>query len=356
MAARAAKLQQAWPPVLLAVLAIRLGLAGVGVHAVFGQDFQQRYAERLQATAADDLAARYALARWLFDQGAFSLALQHVQLLEARMAQEDKLDPSLSQQVRFLRLQVQQRLKSPGDSQPAASPLPPHPLLTPQQINVIRVWESDPTQQPRVRIPRAILDQVLVQYGDSPLVPKGRAQREVQSWPGWRKLELLFALRAREFYGSVQVLDEPRSLAAFRQSIHPGYVLSTCASVNCHASADRGLTLYRTAPASDATLYTNFYILSQAATPSGRLIDRAEPEKSLLVQYGLPREQAQTPHPSVPGWRAALRGRQDPLYARLVQWIGRQLYQPEPDYGIDPAPPTPALSPLPATTTPLQEP
>lgn len=351
MAARPAKLQRAQPSTLAAALVCVLGAALLALQAGEGrQDFQKEYAQRLRATAADDLTARYALARWLFEQGAYALALEHAQLLDIRLAQQAEAAPGLAAQVRDLRLQAQQRLKAPRAGpatagEPATQPSA-RPLLTSQQINVIRVWESDPAQGPRVRIARPVLDQLLTKYGDSPLVPRGRAQREVRSWSGGRQLELLFALRAREFYDQVQVLDEPRPLRTFREVIHPQYVLKSCASVHCHASGRTTLTLHRTAPASDQTLYTNFYILHQAATSSGRVIDRARPEQSLLVQYGLPRAQSESPHPLVPGWRPALRGRQDPMYARLLRWIGRELYQPDPAYGIDPDP-GPGLTPAP---------
>jgi len=247
----------------------------------------------------------------------------------------------------------------PAATQPATEPTPAS-LLTPAQIQIIRVWETNPAQRPRVHVPRRVLDEVLAKYAYNPSVPKGRRlQREVRAWPGWRQLELLFALRAREYYGQVEVLDEPQALLSFRRTIQPEYLMRSCAAANCHARGAGGFTLHRAAPTSDQTLYSNFYILSETTTQVGRLVNRPRPEESLLLQYGLPRREAQDAHPPVAGWQPALQGERDPMYATLVEWIGKQLYQPTPDYELtatsQPAP-RQAATTTPTATAPIRRP
>ncbi len=85
-------------------------------------------------------------------------------------------------------------------------------------------------------------------------------------------------------------------------------------------------------------MYTNFYILHKYANKDGRMIDRTKPEESLLLQYGLPREMTNTPHPDVPGWRPRFTSKSDRLYEQYRAFID-SLWQPTPDYGITYTPP-----------------
>jgi hypothetical protein len=111
--------------------------------------------------------------------------------------------------------------------------------------------------------------------------------------------------------------------------------------------------------------YTNFYILQQHVKqapqqpgPFGRgelrMIDRARPDQSLLVQYMLPPTIAEHDHPQVPGYRPIVRGREDPVYLRTIDWIGKSLEPVEPDYGIDYRPPVGRATTEPAATQPAE--
>src|SRR5207249_9648644 len=67
---------------------------------------------------------------------------------------------------------------------------------------------------------------------------------------------------------------------------------------------------------------------------------------SLIVQFALPRDQAQYPHPEVQGWTNALRSKQDPRFGQFTNWIGRGLRAIEPKYGFEfPLPGTPKAAP-----------
>jgi hypothetical protein len=113
------------------------------------------------------------------------------------------------------------------------------------------------------------------------------------------------------------------------------------------ASSHGGFQLLRLQPNREDTVYTNFHRLHAARTDDGDMVDREKPERSLLIQYGLPQDRAATPHPQTPGWRAGLRDESDPTYQLLQRWIGRELYHPAPDYGL--------VSPRPDSTRTPQE-
>jgi hypothetical protein len=123
----------------------------------------------------------------------------------------------------------------------------------------------------------------------------------------------------------------------FRTKIHKNYVLNYCATASCHGGPDAGkLFLFRSRPTNKETAYTNFYILD-AYQPAGRwdMIDRFDPERSLLIQYGLPREDTNAPHSKVRGWRPRLRatGRR-PMLSTITNWIS-QLQEDRPNYMIN---------------------
>ena len=78
-----------------------------------------------------------------------------------------------------------------------------------------------------------------------------------------------------------------------------------------------------------------------------------EPQRSPLLQMGLPREDAITKHPVVPGrggqgdlFKPAFRSTDDRRFGDAVAWI-KQMYRPRPDYPITYRPPVPAGAVLP---------
>ena len=63
------------------------------------------------------------------------------------------------------------------------------------------------------------------------------------------------------------------------------------------------------------------------------MIDRAMPQRSLLLQWGLPRDAAIHPAPEIEGWRPRFTGPDDETFLKYVDWI-TQLYEPLPNYGV----------------------
>lgn len=337
------------------------------------ETLEEEYARREAAIPPGDLAARYQLAYWLFENRAYDEAEYEVNVLidelEARgRTQEQETDADLAARASVLALAIAQRLKlmqdeagqAPGRSGSVASADTTEQhgharsaRLTAEQINRIRLFEIDLAARPNVRVNRAVWDDLFTRYAGHPLLPRGRAeQTRMRAAEGWRQLQLIFDLRAREYYDQVQVLEDPPAMRTFRTRIHHRYVLNYCGTADCHGGTGQGdidraggLELLRVLPSRDDTVYTNFYRLHTARHDDEELIDRVKPEESLLIQYGLPRDRALRPHPEAPGWRFGLRDESDPTYQLLVQWIARELYHPTPDYGIELPQPSGAVQP-----------
>ena len=307
----------------------------------------------------DDLDGRYRLAYSMYEKKWFDLAMVELQSLERSFPDSDKV--RALQAVVKSRLERQQeaatpeaRPTTPDTKTPAVTEVTetpgPETRLTEQDVNVIRVYEADLDAKPNVTMPPDTIDKLFKDYAsDDRLVKDQRAFRKLE---GYEQLEVLFSLQARELYPDVIIRQDSPAMREFRSQLHQRYVLNYCATNGCHGdSSPGGLFLFRIQPNSDATVYTNFYILNRMRGAGSAMIDRDEPRRSLLLQYGLKRDAAATPHPDVPGWRAQFNSEEDARFVQYAEAID-QLWKPAPDYGISYSPPVwkkeePAAAPTP---------
>lgn len=218
------------------------------------------------------------------------------------------------------------------------------PLLSPEQVNRIKVLEIDLRNPPPIRIERQTIERLLERYKGEELLPQTPEERAAFiAGDPVRVLETMFRLRARDMYGEVQALDLPESLRRFRDNVHGAWLLNSCATTRCHGGLGAGdLVLYTRARNSEQTVLTNLLILERYRTRDGQaLVNFDAPQASLLLQMALPAPGAATPHPAVRGWRPVLMSQRDLRFRQAVEWI-RSMHQPRPDYQIDYNPPTPA--------------
>lgn len=312
----------------------------------------ERY-EKMRRQIADDDADRLVmLAEWLHRKRMYAEALvevdralkadpTHAEALRLRKVVEQlaalaerKATEAKSEEAR--RRQSEEARRFPDRPKPSE-----FPLLTEEQVNLVKVYEVDLHDPPKMVIPRDVVEKLMVQYGEDPLIPETREAREAfLRKPPEEILDVMFRLRAREVYGQVRITDQPRSMRLFRDHVHAGWLVSSCASTACHGGSEAGrLQLFNYRPTSDASVYTNFLILERFETRDGkRLIDYDEPERSLLVQMALPRDDVRNPHPHIPGWQPAFRNREARRYMQTVEWI-RSMYRPRPEYPVEYTPP-----------------
>lgn len=309
---------------------------------------EQQYKTRRAKLDDKDLSGRYDLAYWLFQQKAYQLAADELMDLKRRFPDDNRT--SLLLKV------VQERLKlneeAPGVNKPAGSNkgeteqaetsadgtvINGVKLLTPEEVNTIRVWELpedfDKTRPPlRISVPREVMEDAMRKYASSPLVPKGTAkQNEMLRKPGYEQLAFLFALRAREYYPQVMVRQDPPTMQTFRQQVNPQYVSTYFARYFGNGQIP-GLRLVDQRPNGEAEAYTNFFILQNFQYNNRAMIDRLDPEKSLLLQWGLPRNVADFPAPEgIEGWQPRFNNTDDPNYKIYRKWIDDLTNAPEYD-------------------------
>lgn len=298
------------------------------------------------------------LVRWLQARERFELALielERVFKLDPNSKEALALKNVLESQIE-LRDSARSGREAKGPAPAATGPVEVErsparevfPLLSDAQVGLIKVYEVDFNHPPRLVIPRETIARMLEKYQGNALLPVTQEGRDgIYRKPALDVLDLMFRLRAREFYSEVQVLDQPRSMRLFRDDVQAGWLINSCATTACHGGDEAGrLMLINRKPRAEAAVYTNFIILDRFRLSDGTaLINYDDPEKSPLLQMGLPRGDALFQHPVVPRgarghdvWKPTFRNPQENSFERTVDWI-KAMYRPRPEYPIEYQPP-----------------
>jgi hypothetical protein len=143
---------------------------------------------------------------------------------------------------------------------------------------------------------------------------------------------MLFALKARDLYGDIKVLSEPKSLDLFRQRVHNAWMITNCATSRCHGGPDAGRFFLHNNDWKDPIVRTtNMLIVTRTTLDTLPVIDFEKPTDSLLFQYALPKTEARRPHPDVKGWEPVFTKSRGELKGDFVDWV-RSMRVPRGEY------------------------
>jgi len=323
---------------------------------VLVRPFDDQYKALRESIEPDDYARRLALCDWLVAQRKYALAEQElVPLVEASKLPEAV---ALLKRVRSqLKLHAGKTSgatdRTNADTKKKAEDVTPAfdrsglRLLSDAEVNLIRVYEIDFDRPPRIAIAAADARQLFADHASSPRVPRDPAeQTALAEGDPLRLVRLAFDLKARDFYPRIRVLTEPESMLRFRRDVHDSWLIPNCATSGCHGGPDGGsLFLHEGERGNTQVATTNMLHVLLGRTGDRPLVDFSDAARSPLLQYALPRDEAATPHPPVPGWKPAFGKRvNEAKFAASVAWI-RSLYQPRPTYPVEYAPPDFRLPP-----------
>jgi len=315
----------------------------------------ERY-RRLRADIPEgDVIGRINLAEWLRDRRAYRLALSEVD----KALSIEPFNREAKRLRRWLELQIELARPAEGtasergrERRDRREKKREFPLLGEGEVNLLKVFEVDLSDPPRMVIDRETVDRFLEAYADHPLIPPTEAGRDaIRRWAAPRVLDLMFRVKARDFYHDVRVLDDPEAMKRFREEVHDRWLINSCATTACHGGEAAG-RLYLNNDTMrrgkrEEIVYTNFLILERFKLADGTpLIDYEHPRSSPLLQMGLPREKSEHPHPEVgarrgtAGWRHVFRDDRDLRFREALEWINA-MYRPRPDYPIEYEPPKP---------------
>ncbi len=307
--------------------------------------FDERYRKLKAALRDDDVDGRLAMCRWLFEQRAYDEALTETRaLIATRPIDEAKrLLAAIEAQVAVFRSTPSGTPSTGGASatpRVPASALPDR-LLTPSEVNLIRVYEIDFNRPPKVTISADAIKELIAAHASSDLIPESEAGRtRLFTQDPIELVKLMFDLRARDLYDRIQVDTEPHALNMFRTKVHNAWLLGNCATSRCHGGLDGGnFFLHARNGNSDSVRYTNLLILLESRFDDRPMVDFDQPHDSLLVQHALPRSSARFPHPDVPGWKPVFDRTNERLMADCERWIA-SMHRPRPEYPVDFDPPS----------------
>ncbi len=333
-----------------------------GINATFKTDqvdrvkvmpsIEDQYVEMRKAVDNQDVEQLLRLVDWLCARQQLDMAAQELDTLNERVPDNPLVARARQMLARQIDMRDRARAARNGgapahadrEDLPALSKPATVPPLTPDQIALIKVYEVDLRRPPRMDVPRAAMEAAMDANLGNPLVPATREGRDaILAKPFVEQLDLLFRLRARDQYAKVRVLDQPRSVQIFRDDVQRTWLAGSCATSACHGGTEAGrLVLSARRPNSDASVYTNLYIMERFRLADGSpLIDLEQPERSPLIQMGLPRDQSKRRHPVVAGaaggrdrWHPAFRGLDDPRIRAAKDWIGA-IQRPRPDLPLE---------------------
>ena len=330
---------------------------------------EDRYKALRSKVADTDVDGRIMLVNWLVARSAFDMAMQEAQSLvndHPESAEAKRVHDTVEQQA----LLAKNRTPKKGIEHEAGGnehrPGADYPILFADEINLLRVFQVNLADPPKMSAPREMVDELIRRYKDHPPMPQTAEGREAlyRARPE-QILKLAFDLRARDMYGMVKVTEEPNSLRLFRANVWRGWVLNSCATSACHGGQEAGrLWLLNKRPNADATVYTDYMVMHDFTLADGTpLLNYEKPAESPLLQMALPPEISKRKHPTVKfingakGFSPPFHGPEDRRFQETVEWL-RAMEVPEGRaYPLTYKPPTPKpVLPSPAETgnTPKQ--
>ncbi len=329
---------------------------------------EEKYERFREMIEPDQYTRRFELAAWLFEEEAYQLARAELVEIVAKS--------KLPRAIELLRL-VDAQLILEADAGRSTSPSPldgrttrddrstgpvdlrdllPQEIISADDVNIMRVYEIDFRRPPRMHVSPDTIREILEKYGASPLIAADSAGRTALFRAEPEEIvDLMFRLKARDLYSRIEVKSEPPALNLFRQRVHDAWLIPNCATSRCHGGLDGGrFFLHRRNSKSERVRYTNLLILERWNELEMPLVDYLDPGRSLLIQYGLPRNEARFPHPEVKGWSPVFSKGNPRLLRDAFGWMNG-MYRPRSGYPVDyeaPVISTPDLpEPLPSETS-----
>jgi hypothetical protein len=312
-------------------------------HVELELTWNERYERLKKELDPSNVEGRMAMCRWLYEERQYEIAREELIALvrDAELAEARKLLTVVEAQLALKpREPASQPADDPSEDAAGAGPDTPFPLLTREDVNLLRVYEIDFKNPPDVKVEHATIEKMIGRYASSDLVPtKKEGRNDLFRKPSVEIVRLLFKLKARELYKEIRVLSEPKSLNLFRQRVHNAWLIPNCATSRCHGGQHAGRLFLHTRQYKDERVWmTNLLILERLKLGEHPLVNYEDPEMSLIIQHALPRNYARLPHPEVKGWAPVFSKSSKGLYEDSILWID-SMYKPRPEYPIEFTPP-----------------
>jgi hypothetical protein len=310
-------------------------------------DVKEDYADRLSKLKKDDFEGQLALGQWALENKLYPEAVKHLE--EAVKLKNEERARLLLRQAKA-KIEDAQKSKGPssgagGDTGTSAGDDGAVSIATQMvsdaDIQKIRMAELSDDDQVKVELRKNVVERFLEQVRGRGGFEKKGADAEFRRLPPVKRAKYIIDHTNPDdpFRDDIIIKSDPASMREFRSGVWR-WVSTSCAAATCHGSAkgQGGLKLWNVVGRSDNVDYTNFLILDSFHTKDGlQVIRRDEPEESLLLQFGLPDNQAKHRHPKEKPPPFA--SRTSPLYKATLDWILSLKRPLHPEYGLKSLPP-----------------
>ncbi len=309
--------------------------------------FEQRYAQLKASLEPNRPVQHLVFCRWLVENHRYDLAQQELrELLRGSPDSEEarRLLVVVDAQVEMQQKRAAKPQPTDLDSALArdGAELLASDIISHADVNCIRAYEIDFRAPPRLMVSPETIRKLIENYSTSSFMPtSAEGRRALFRAEPLEVVKLMFQVRARDLYPEIQVITEPRALNLFRRRVHDTWLMNSCATSRCHGGPNAGdFFLHEARYRDERVCYTNLLILERLEVdPEWPLINFNVPMDSLIIQYGLPRDEARKPHPDVPGWTPIFTRGHHRMLRVALEWI-ESMMQPRPQYPVEYEPPT----------------
>jgi len=302
---------------------------------------EEEYRRRLARIDPNSAADHFEIGQWAFQEGLLAIAVKELSIAK-------RLDPS-SETAAYLHKQASEALarRRKGAKRPPGKKGPGTKkkwLIKKRDMNRIRLSELQPKERVKVAFRKKVIERFVDKMQSSEDFRGDQDfAKTFRKWRAERRLAYILDY-AEDDWGlldDIEIRGDPRVFQTFRKRVWP-LVAKNCASSNCHGGRKgKGqLKLLNVSTSDSRALYTNFLILDLYAKKAGRMISRDIPNRSLLMEYGLPEKYAQVKHPGdkKAKRKPIFRDTKDPRYVVVGKWID-SLTRPHPNYKVKYQPP-----------------
>lgn len=300
------------------------------------EDFYTRERAKIKP---GDAEGHFSLAMTLWNKGGKRGSKAFLELAKIELAEALRIKPDFDKANLQLRI-VEAKLKAIVQPTTADAALDRKLLVPLGDIPNIRFEELRPDDRVVVKFRNDVIERFIKTMHGKLEFKEPKFDDTFRGWPRVRQVIYIRDNGGRfdnPFRSDILIDSDPSFMVEFRRSVWP-LVQNHCASHRCHGAAKGQGKLKLFAHSNiEQVDYTNFVILRGFVHKGNRILYRDHPDLSLLLQYALPREQAEMSH----GREIAIlfKDRRDSHYQRVLAWI-RSLEGPgQPRYGLQYKPP-----------------
>ncbi len=307
---------------------------------------ESEYEKRLSKIDKDDPEERFKLASWAFDRRMYKVALKEAG--ETLKLKKDHEGATLLQSLAKDRLKEDADNGDGEDDDPNATSTNKalaavEKLLIPEEdiyrvrLRELRTGYDDNRleirENVRIQMKNDVVERFIDAYQNQGIFRESRnADRRFRRLSNRRKTEYMLQVLPEDsrLLDDIYIMNDPRFMDDFKRLVMP--LVRNMAPQAFVKNSKSELKLINVNSRNPRVPYTNFVLLAGFVDNGKRMIDRTDPEMSLLLQWGLPAKVAKIKNPDE-GVAPVFRSTSDPKYRRVFKWI-ESLRAPEPDYNL----------------------